>query len=141
MRYVLDSSVGIKCLLRESDSDKAIRVRDDYIAGVHELLAPNVYPVEVAHSITKAERRLRITEAEGASHLKTMFGTLPVLHSYLPFLLRAYEISSQSREGVYDCLYVALAERERCALLTADQKLVTNLQAAFPFITSLDALP
>jgi len=42
MKYVLDSSVGIKCLLRESESDKAIRVRDNFIAGLHELLSPDV---------------------------------------------------------------------------------------------------
>jgi predicted nucleic acid-binding protein len=29
--------------------------------------------------------------------------------------------------GVYDCLYVALAEREKCDLVTADEKLVRNL--------------
>jgi predicted nucleic acid-binding protein len=47
----------------------------------------------------------------------------------------------QARHGVYDCLYVALAEREACALLTADAKLFNNLQPTFPFITSLASLP
>jgi hypothetical protein len=42
--------------------------------------------------------------------------------------------------AVNDCLYVALAERERCQLLTADTRLITNLQASFPFITSLATL-
>jgi len=141
MKYVLDSSVGIKCLLRENESDKAIRVRDDFIAGLHELLSPDVYPVEIAHSITRAERQLRITPTEGTSHFKPMLSIMPLLHAYLGLLPRAYEISSQSRQGVYDCLYVALAERERCELLTADQKLINNLQPTFPFITSLASLP
>src|SRR5437764_5957293 len=30
------------------------------------------------------------------------------------------DISSQLRQSVYDCLYVALAERESCELVTAD---------------------
>jgi predicted nucleic acid-binding protein len=141
MKYVLDSSVGIKWLLRESDSDKAIRVRDEYIAGLHELLSPDVYPVEVAHSITRAERQLRITPAEGTSHFKTMLGIMPVLHGYLPLLPRAYAISSQTRQGVYDCLHVALAEREACELLTADTKLINNLQPTFSFIVALALLP
>jgi predicted nucleic acid-binding protein len=42
---------------------------------------------------------------------------------------------------VYDCLYVALAEREGCELLTADGKLINDLQLTFAFITSLAALP
>jgi predicted nucleic acid-binding protein len=49
--------------------------------------------------------------------------------------------SSQARHGFYDCLYVALAEQEGCKLLTADAKLMANLQGAFPFITSLASLP
>jgi len=41
-----------------------------------------------------------------------------------------YEISSQFRIGAYDCLYVALAQRETCDLATADDKLVRNLQGS-----------
>jgi predicted nucleic acid-binding protein len=66
---------------------------------------------------------------------------MPILHTYLLLLPRAYEISSQTRQGVYDCLYVALAERERCELLTADQKLLNTLQPLFPFITSRASSP
>jgi predicted nucleic acid-binding protein len=45
------------------------------------------------------------------------------------------------RIGVYDCLYVALAEREGCELVTADDKLIENLQILFPFVVSLASLP
>ena len=65
----------------------------------------------------------------------------PVLAPILPLMDRALEISIAKRHNFYDCLYVALAERERCELLTADTKLITNLQASFPFITSLATLP
>jgi hypothetical protein len=33
------------------------------------------------------------------------------------------------------------AEREHCELVTADDKLVKNLQTSFPFIKSLSSLP
>jgi putative transposase len=39
-------------------------------------------------------------------------------------LPRAIAISSAVRIGVYDCLYVALAEREGCEFVTADARLV-----------------
>jgi predicted nucleic acid-binding protein len=45
------------------------------------------------------------------------------------------------RCGVYDCLYVALAEKESCELITADDKLVKNLGAMFPLIISLATIP
>ena len=56
-RFVLDSAVALKWVLPEIDSDKADRLRDDFRNAVHELLSPDVFPVEVAHSLTRAERR------------------------------------------------------------------------------------
>jgi predicted nucleic acid-binding protein len=81
----------------------------------------------VAHSLTRAERQGRITPAEGLAHFRDIIAALPMLHPYLPLLPRAYELSSQERIGVYDCLYVALAEREGCELLTADDRLKRSL--------------
>jgi predicted nucleic acid-binding protein len=63
------------------------------------------------------------------------------MHPCLPLLPRAYAISSQARIGVYDCVYVALAERESCEFITADDKLVKNLQGQFPFIMPLASMP
>ncbi len=141
MRYVLDASVALKWVLPEPDSAKAVALRDDSRNAVHELLAPDVFPIEIAHALARAERRKIISPPEGAQKLADVLGTLPVLHPYLPLLPRAFEIASNARIGVYDCLYVALAEREGCELVTADAKLVANLQAQFPFIVSLDSLP
>ncbi len=56
-------------------------------------------------------------------------------------LPRAIEISLQVRHGVYDCLYIALAEREGCELLSADTKVLLNLRVKFPFIIDLASLP
>ena len=141
MRYVLDSSVAFKWHVREADTDKVLFLRDDFARGVCELIAPDVLPVEVAHALTRAERQRRITPTEGAVHLRDMFALLPDLHPHLPLLPRAYTISSTARQGVYDCLYVALAEREGCQLVTADDKMVKNLQALFPFVIALSSLP
>jgi predicted nucleic acid-binding protein len=44
-------------------------------------------------------------------------------------------------QSVYDCLYVALAERESCELVTADDQLVRKLRPQFPFIIPLASLP
>jgi predicted nucleic acid-binding protein len=134
MIYVLDSSVAIKWVLAEPDSPQANQLRDDFVNGVHELLAPDVFPVEVAHALTRAERRNRIAVGDSGKLLPDVLLACPKLHPSVPLLLRASELSSQMRVGVYDCLYVALAEHEGCELLTADTKLVTNLQPTFPFV-------
>ena len=141
MRYVLDSSVALKWVLPEIDSDKADRLRDDFRNAVHDLLAPDVFPIEVAHALTRAERRRLIGVGQASVLLADILNTSPLLHSYRPLLNRAIAISSAARIGVYDCLYVALAQREGCSLVTADSRLVANLQAQFPFIVPLSSLP
>ncbi len=141
MKYVLDSCVGFKTLLAEQDSDKAQRLCENYQKNIHELLSPDVFPMQIAHAITRSERQGRISPVEGARLLTDILNRLPAMHSALPLLPRAYHISSNARIGVYDCLYVALAERERCELVTADDKLIRRLQPRFPFIIPLALLP
>lgn len=140
MKFVVDSSVGFKWVIDEELSDKARKLRDDYITGVHALLAPEVFPVEIAHALTRAERQKRITPPESGVLLAEVLKTLPIQSRSLPLLLRATEISSAMRVGVYDCLYVSLAEKKRCRFVTADDKLIQNLQQDFPFIVSLESL-
>ncbi len=49
MNYVLDSSVAFKWLVPEADTDKALRIRDDYHNAIIQLLAPDFFPAEVIH--------------------------------------------------------------------------------------------
>ncbi len=141
MKYVLDSSVALKWVLPESDTPKAVALRDDFRNDIHELLAPDVFAIEVAHALVRAERRKIINPPEGTQKLIDVLGTLPVLHSSLPLLARAFALASAARVGVYDCLYIALAEREGCDFITADDRLIKNLQMRFPFITALASFP
>jgi predicted nucleic acid-binding protein len=138
MKFVLDASVPVKWVLPEADTPRALELRDDFRRLIHELIAPDIFPVEVAHALTRAERRGLLQPQEADSKLNDALLTAPDLHSYLPFLRRAVEISSRWRLGVYDCLYVALAEREQCELLTADTRLAS---IGFPFVVLLSNLP
>ena len=137
MRYVLDASVALKWVVPESHRDQALVLRRDFRNGVHELLAPDILPGEVAHTLTKLERRGIVSVGDSQALLDDVLTTCPVMHPYLPHLDRAREISSQTRSGFFDCLYVALAESEGCELITADSRLVQNLQHQFSFLVDL----
>jgi predicted nucleic acid-binding protein len=141
MKYVLDPSVALKWVLPEPFADKARQLRDDYQKQVHDLLAPDIFPGEVAHALTRAERRTIIPVGHAAGFLADILQTSPVLFPYLTLLCRAVDISSQFQVGVFDCLYVALAERENCELVTADTRLISNLQPFFPFINDISTMP
>lgn len=124
MRYVLDASVALKWVLVEPDSARADRLRDEFRSAVHDLIAPDVFPIEVGHALTRSERRGLIPVGSSEPHLLDVLTSPPKFHTSLSLLRRALALSSQARIGVYDCLYVALAEREGCGLVTADDRLV-----------------
>jgi predicted nucleic acid-binding protein len=123
MKYVLDSSIAIKWALSEIDSPEADQIRADFQHHGLELISVDVFVVEVAHALTRAERRGVLPPGESIRLLTDVMSSLPVLHPILPLIGRAIELSSQHRIGVYDCLFIALAEQENCDVLTADVRL------------------
>ena len=141
MIYVLDASFAMKWVLPEQDTPKAVRLRNEFRHGLCMLIAPDVFVPEVSHGLTKAERRGVIPIGVAERRMLNVINCLPDLYPSLPLSRRAIQISSQARIALYDCLYVALAEREGCELVTADQKLIGTLQRSFPFITPLSTLP
>ena len=124
MRYVLDASVALKWVLTEPDSDKADRLRTAFRNAAHVLIAPDVFPIEVGHALTRAERRGLIPVGSAEPPLLDILTSSPKFPAGLPLLRRAMTLSSRARIGVYDCLDVALAEQEGCTLVTADDRLV-----------------
>jgi predicted nucleic acid-binding protein len=139
MKYVLDPSAMLPCVLPKQTSAKAIQLRDDARNGVHELLAPDIFPVEGFNALLKAERTKRIKVSEGKTLYSSIAADIPALHPYLPLMPRAGEIASRHRVALNDCLYIALAERESCELITVDQGTI-SLQSRFPFIIALASL-
>jgi predicted nucleic acid-binding protein len=139
MKYVLDASIGIKWVMNEVDSTIARQLRGQFRSHVHELIAPDSFPLEVAHALTKAWRRGIVTDPTKL-WVELMVDS-PQLFPSVPLMLRALAIASQARIGVYDCVYVALVEREGCELVTVDTRLINSLQPTFPLIIALTSLP
>ncbi len=126
MKLILDSSVAFKTLVPEPESEKAVRLLDEFRQGIHELLAPDILPVEVGHALTRAERQGRVSPTNGFALWSILMADCPPLVDYLSLMPRAYALSSQARIGVYDCLYIALAEQEQCEVISSDQRLVNT---------------
>ena len=141
MRYVIDTSVEIKTFVTEADSSKALQLRNDYRQGFHELFAPDLFPTEVCNALMILERAGKLLPGEADILFERFLLDLPKLHDAIPLLPRALEIANLFRQSVYDCLYVATAEREGCELITADEKLIKAVQPTMPFVISLSTLP
>ena len=134
MIYVLDSSVAVKWALPEADSDKAIALREDVAKKVHEIIAPDVFASEIAHALTRAERKKIIPLGDALKHIYDILQDGPALKPFLPLLPRAIEISSATKAAITDCLFTALAEQENCEYVTADDRVIKTLHA-FPIVS------
>jgi predicted nucleic acid-binding protein len=120
---VVDASIAVKWVIPEVLSDEADRVRD----GEDDVLAPDLLLVEVANALWRkaAAREISFREADAAFDLVRRSGI--DLHPSGPLLPRAMEVARRLGHPVYDCVYIALAEREDAALVTADQRLLRRL--------------
>jgi predicted nucleic acid-binding protein len=83
------------------------------------LQAPDLVVLEVASSLRSRVLRSELSEADAGTALARL-RRLPVLrHPLMPLLDRVWELRSNLTP--YDAAYVALAERLRLPLLTADE--------------------
>ena len=82
MKFVLDASVALKTVLKEPDSSAAIALRDDFRNHIHQLIAPDTLPIEIAHALTRAERRGVIPVGQGSLLFSHFLDPCPVLYPY-----------------------------------------------------------
>src|SRR5437870_1417730 len=97
MRYVLDASVALCWVLPRPHSAKALTLRAEYLNKVHDLIAPDIFPAETASALTKSERQKVIAVGDAAALHVKILRSCPSLHSYVPLIARAIEISSKTR--------------------------------------------
>lgn len=125
-KFVLDASVALKWTVDEPHSDIARQLRENFQNGVHELLAPDIFPYEIGHVFSKMHRQHKITAKEAELYVADVLSTVPDLHPSLPLMQRALELSLQVRKGIWDCFYHALREQEDCQIITADTGMIIN---------------
>lgn len=141
MKYVIDVSIAEKWYSFNREFVKALKFRMDFHAGLHDLLAPDIFPAECAGILVKAERQGAILPGDTSRSLDDLLIVAVHLHSSFPLLRRASDISLATRLSLFARLYVALAEREKCQLVTADQKVIRKMRNKFSFVTDFATLP
>jgi predicted nucleic acid-binding protein len=118
MRLVVDASVGVKWLLDETQSEIAERA----LTESDGLIAPDLFPIEVASVLTKRLRRGAIGEQvlnAAIREFEVVLGSIRI-HSTVDLIGQMIAISRSLHHSLYDCAYLALAEAQILPLLTAD---------------------
>ncbi len=115
---VVDASVAAKWFLQERDSESALVLRDDHIAGRIRLVAPLLMPYEVANALRyHPQVGSELLAAHIADLLRLGIGFDPVSD---PSIANAIEAAYRTGLTVYDACYISLSEHLNCPLATAD---------------------
>jgi predicted nucleic acid-binding protein len=125
MTVVVDASVAVKWVLPEAGSDRAaaIRTADD------DLVAPSLACAEIGSAIWRAVLRGDVSAAEARRDLRVAVDHYRRIVPLEELAERAIDLAMRLRHPIYDCFYLALAEREGCPLITADSRLVAAAKA------------
>jgi len=131
-KIVVDSSVVIKWFVTEPLSAEARRVLDGYQSGALTMVAPDLLAAEIGNIIWKKYRFQGLAKAD-AEQIITAFRELNIeLTPTVELLEEALRIAMTHERTVYDSLYIALSEREKCVYITADERLANAVSKSFP---------
>ncbi len=123
---IVDSSIAVKWLLHESDSDLANELLAQWRNKSATILAPALLLYEVSNVLYQRVRRGDITSEQARLEIVGLLSSeVTWFFSQYPQLsLRAIELAHQFHlPATYDAHYLALAERENCEFWTADTRL------------------
>ena len=124
MTLVVDASVATKWVLPEDGSDRAIALRQPG----EQFMAPNLIAAEIGNAVWKRVMWQDFPVADGLTALDVALAHFTQLTATEELAVRALEIAVELKHPIYDCFYLALAERERCAMVTADKRLLASVK-------------
>ncbi len=134
---VVDSSVVVKWFFPEPSRQEAMRLLRLYREERIQLVAPVLMLSEVASIFSKRVRQGLTTASMAADAYRLLKINAPMLVDDRVIMDEAMTLSLGSGQAVYDCLYLALALRRGCDLITADLKFHGAVSATFPSVLHL----
>jgi len=124
-RFVVDASVAVKWVVTEENSPAALR----FLEAGHAMAVPDLFFAEVASVFQKKCRRGEMIIEDAETALRCMLAIPLEAHAAQNLAEDALRLSSRCGASVYDGIYLALAERQRCPLITADERLARQVSA------------
>lgn len=134
---IIDAGVAIKWLTGGAYSSQARAILEGYRKETLALLAPDFIRIEVANVLWNLQRLAGLRTDLAQQSLNEFLVTEIVYTPAEELLPDAYNLAVQYQRSVYDSLYLALGVRERCRLVTADEKLVNAIGQAMPNLVLL----
>ena len=119
MTLVVDASVAAQWILDEEGSGRANALRSE-----RDLIAPSLIVAELGNALWKAATVMGFSENDALSAVRAILVPFNRIIPLEDLRQRALEIAIELKHPIYDCFYLALAERERAPLVTSDRRLL-----------------
>ncbi|MFN3546236.1 MAG: type II toxin-antitoxin system VapC family toxin [Mesorhizobium sp.] len=119
MRWVVDASVAVKWIIAEERGDAA----DTLLAVDQTRFAPDLMLVELANVLRSKLSKGQVSLPQARAGLQFVASAMTSLVPDRELVGRALDIAAELEHPVYDCMYIACAEREGTKLVTADTRL------------------
>jgi predicted nucleic acid-binding protein len=125
MTIVVDASVAAQWVLEEASTPRANALRLE--SG---LIAPSLIAAEIGSALWKAVRRGVIASADALAAIEVALLPFEALIAIEELRIRALALAVELQHPIYDCFYIALAEREQAPLITADEAMIAAARKA-----------
>lgn len=122
MTLVVDTSVVVKWVVEEEDSERA-----QHLLGL-PLAAPDLLGAELGNALWKrVVLRKELVPLQAQRGLERACAAISLVPS-APFADRALALAMRLAHPVYDCFFLALAEELDVPLVTADNRFLQRLR-------------
>jgi predicted nucleic acid-binding protein len=123
-RFVIDASIAIKWVVDEPGTAQAILLRR------RQLFAPDLMIAECSNILWKKVRRAELSEAEAMLAARLLQRADIRLEPLRPLLEPATRLALTLDHPAYDCVYLAVARKLDCPMVTADEVLCRKARSA-----------
>jgi len=126
MLLVLDTSVILKWFKEEEYSDVAIKIKEEFVNGLHEIVVPDLLLYEFSNAMKYSKVFARETIKESLSNLIDLG-----IHIIIPteeMLSKAIDLAYSYDITIYDAVFVSLAKLVNAIFITADKKLYKKIK-------------
>lgn len=131
---IIDASVAYKWFAKnEEDSDLALSILQKHVNGREKIVVPDLILYELANAwVTKTA----ISTAKVKANLKDLQDVgLEIESPTFDLVSKAAAFARKYKLSVYDACYLILAQKKKCNFITADSKLLN--QVNLPFVRRL----
>ncbi|MDN2582594.1 type II toxin-antitoxin system VapC family toxin [Aquibium sp. ELW1220] len=136
MRWVVDASVAVKWIIAEEREEAA----DSLLSHGEMRSAPDLLLVEVANVLRNKLSKGQISLPHAQTGFRFVASAMTSLVPDRELVGRALDIAAELEHPVYDCMYIACAERENTKVVTADARFKRRT-AQSRYATLVESLP